>query len=227
MTAMMAFSSNDAHSATTFQVTGGNSGFGASAGLVIAFENDAPASNWTAETPTNSQEYYINTISLIKHGQGSNADFDNLWIGVYDAASPLTLNHDSTGLGTFLGASTSSVAWNSATVGSTVTWSFNDVSLTAAPGQLLVFAFQTSAAAMTDHILVNNNDISIRRMDGNDNTLTNQGAGVIHGEISPARSGYVDNRVPNVTLEITQIPEPSTALLGSLGMLFLLRRRRD
>ncbi len=203
----------------------GTGNFGRTAGAYVLFSStglDSTANlNWGSAPPQDGQPYSIDSVSFVKNNVGPATSPENLWVGVYTGYAGGTL----TG---FLGASNASVAWAAATSGSTQTWSFDGISVTANSGVQLYFMFQTSAEARTTQLgLSAENDISTRRLtdngttNGGAHTYAAQGAGIIqdNGDVR-------DTRIPFITLQTTLIPEPSSAALFGLGALALLRRRR-
>ncbi len=139
------------------------------------------------------------------------------WMGVYTGISD---SETPTG---YLGSSLASVAWGAGGTGDQFTWTFgNDFSATVGDGNQLVFMFQTESGEQSSQLNIPNNTIAIQRL-GNSESYTDNGAGIWHGN---GPDGFQEFRVPVLTLEITAVPEPSTALLGGLGLLALLRRRR-
>ncbi len=199
--------------------------FGRTAGAYVLFSStglDSAANlNWGSAPPQDGQLYSIDSVSFVKNNVGPATSPANLWIGVYTGYSGGTL----TG---FLGASNASVAWAAATSGSTHTWSFDGISVTADPGVQLYFMFQTSADARTSQLgLTAENDLSIVRLpdsgttNGGAHTYAAQGVGIIQDNGTDRT-----DRIPFITLQTTLIPEPSSAALFGLGALALLRRRR-
>lgn len=203
--------------ATTLIIEEGNATFGRVGAVVVDFNSDAADVNWTDGVPQNGTSYPIYSVSFIKNNDDDT--FANLWLGVYDSFS------GPNSLGNLLGASTASVAWGAASAGTTFTWTFDNINLTAAENQQLVFAFQTDADSRTNILSGDDNPegaIGLRRIPGFDSAnrgIVSDGAAIVHGNGSQG----LQLRVPHMTLVI---PEPGTAMLGLLGLLGFLRRRR-
>lgn len=220
--------------AATLQIGSGTpGGFGRIGGVYVTLSStldSGAATNWggAASTPQDGQLYTLNSLSLTKNNPAGTGLTD-IWVGVYGSYSGSTTSRGV--YGDFLGVSTASVAWSTLETGTSATWSFDGVNATAASGKTLYFAFQTSAASMAGlaPIIATEGQTAVQRLPGDANTFVNQGAGIIEAMLAaPAGSeGYLRNtRVPLMDLQITAIPEPSSAGLAALASLALLKRRR-
>jgi hypothetical protein len=214
--------SGGAEAATLSISSGTNGNFGQTSGVYVAFppSTGTAGTNWGGAAPVAGQSYAINSISFIKNN--NDATFTTLYIGVYTSLSGSTLSG-------FLGASTTGAAFGAATSGTTLTWNFSGITAAAAGGQQLYFMFQEDQFARATTLPVTDPTLSIRRLPdttpiSSGSTLAaDQGSGIIQsgGLVRADRTAFM-------TLNITQIPEPSSgmALAGGLSALAFLRRGR-
>ncbi len=241
LTAAIALSFAVQAGAATLQISNPSSAnFGRAGGIYLTFSStvaSAAEANWGGAPPQDGQAYTIDSVTVVKNNGAGGASLSELWLGVYASYSGTA---GSAGVyGEFLGVS-GPVAWSTFGNGDSVTWTFDGVSsITAAPGQTVVLAFQTSAdslAGLAPVSVASEGGIALRRLtnppagtnNGGANDFANQGVAIIEatGGTSPT-NGYVrEDRVPFVTVQTTLIPEPSVALLGALGALSLLGTRR-
>lgn len=201
--------------ATTLTIDSASpSTFGRTAGVYVDF-SASTGGDWAPDSLVDLQSYFIDSITLTKNNDVDT--FSSLWIGVYTGLSD---NNSPSG---FLGSSEASVAWGAGEAGDSFTWTFaDDFSATVGDGNQLIFMFQSAAGEQSSKLSIAEGDIALQRL-GNGPVVDDEGAGIWHG--TPG-NGLLSDRVPHITLQITQVPEPSVALIGSFGLLTLLRRRR-
>lgn len=207
-------------SAATLSVTdNGTSIYTSAQGFAIDFTSAAPnnSSLTTGWSPTllAGTTYILSSISpqlsgVVENGTG------NFYLGVYTGLSGGNL----TG---FLGTSTNTVNFASVTAGSFQQYDFSGINVTAdaaadgAGTGLLHFIFQSGTTGLAS-LNASSDSVGVYRS----------------GPSSPFATGYsaiiagtnlVGNRAPNYTA-VVAVPEPSTAILGGLGVLGLMLRRR-
>lgn len=151
---------------------------------------------------------------------GSTQTFANYFLNIYsigtaDIATLNFANGTETANLSFLGSSTTAVSYPVASAGTPLTWDYSGITL--ALDTALFAVFSTTATEGTFNFTrvrgVADDSASFENITlGNSARL---GSGTPGGGQQGAYS-----------IELTAIPEPSTALLGGLGMLMLLRRRR-
>lgn len=120
-----------------------------------------------------------------------------------------------TSLGTFIGSSTNSFP-NTVGVNTEISYNFNNLSLTNNASYQFVFTSTATPTLTTD--------VGAAGMELN--VVSN---GLTETELVGGNATAVTNRAgwePVFSLTYNSVPEPSAALLGGLGVLGLLRRRR-
>jgi hypothetical protein len=144
----------------------------------------------------------LTSFSFWSSGAG-NTPSNTTYLHIYDAKPTATT-------GTLVGVSTNFIDTNPVlTLGTQMTWTFNNLELNYGTKYWAVFADVTTK--ITAQVV---------------------GLGFQNSNLNPYAGGAAlaasinENAAQDARFEITFIPEPSTALLGSLGMLALLRRRR-
>lgn len=123
-------------------------------------------------------------------------------------------NGNVTGLGTFMGASTNTVASPASLA--TMTWNFNNVLLTVGSDYQFVFT-TTATPTLTSDIGAGQFEL---------NVATN---GLAETQLVAGNSTAYSSRAnwePVFSMTYNAVPESGAALLGSLGIMTLLRRRR-
>lgn len=176
--------------------------------------NDTVAANtpYTGATATVS----LNSVSFIRAVSGSSFNaslggptqtFVHVYLGAGNG-------------GTYIGSSTNSIDTDAAAGLSTMTWNFNNLAL-ASPGSQYAFVFTNSADSAPGTTNYHARLQVARDAGGNFNSSYSGGTA------SPNPNGSSPTAFDS-RFEVTMsaIPEPSAALLGGIGMLMLLRRRR-
>lgn len=176
--------------------------------------NDTVATHtpYTGATATVS----LNSVSFIRATSGTS---DNAALG----GPVLTFVHVYLGDGndgTYVGSSTNSINTDAAAGLSTMTWNFNNLAL-ASPGSEYAFVFTNSATSAPGTANYHAR-LQVARHSGG-TFISSYSGGDADNDINGNSPTAFDSRF---TVSMTAIPEPSSALLGGLGMLLLLRRRR-
>jgi hypothetical protein len=144
----------------------------------------------------------LTSISFWSSGAATTPN-NTTYLHIYDAKPTATT-------GTLIGVSSNTIDTNPALPDNTkMTWTFNNLELDYDTKYWAVFANTTSK--------ITARSVGLGLQNSNENPYA--GGSSLDANINEI--GTQDNR-----FEITFVPEPSTALLGSLGMLALLRRRR-
>jgi hypothetical protein len=144
----------------------------------------------------------LTSFSFWSSGAG-NTPSDTTYLHIYDAKPTATT-------GTLVGVSTNFIDTNPVlTLGTQMTWTFNNLELGYGTKYWAVFANTTSK--ITSQV------VALGFQNSNANPYA--GGAALAANIN-------ENTAQDAKFEITFVPEPSTALLGALGMLALLRRRR-
>lgn len=213
--ALLALAAGAASATTTLTIeTAATPGtFGRTGGVAVDFSSTT-GGTWSTQL-VDGTSYFVDSVTFTKNN--AVATFPQLWIGVY---SSFTSPNSPSG---FLGASSGSVAWGEAAAGTSFTWNFSDVIAAANPGSQLILLFQDSPDERTNLTTIAEGDVAVARMPGETGSLAGNGAAIIHGN---ATQGIFATRAPLMELSVTPVPEPGTTLLGALGALALLRRRR-
>ena len=180
---------------TEFSIHRGTEVFGAARGVALRVGPDTPTRNWSAGAPVEGAKYSVSSITLTKGNNDST--IDNLWIGVYDSI-------EGNLLGSFLGASVTSVEWGKAREGDRLTWEFSDVNFTVADDSHLLFVFQLDGEAQRTPLpqaQVPEGATAIRRMDRGA-LEPQEGAAVFHW----GRPTWIlEFRVPQMEVEIVPV----------------------
>jgi hypothetical protein len=144
----------------------------------------------------------LTSFSFWSSGAG-NTPSNTTYLHIYDAKPTATT-------GTLIGVSTNFIDTNPVlTLGTQMTWTFDELELGYGTKYWAVFANTTSK--ITSQVVA----LGFQ----NSNLDPYAGGAALAANIN-------ENTAQDAKFEITFVPEPSTALLGSLGMLALLRRRR-
>jgi len=213
--------------APILDINGTTAVFGATTGFYVPFEAAAGTANWSPDL-TNATSYNITSLSVVKENNAVSTDpTQTFFLGVYTGLNAVTNT-----LSGYLGTSTNSIDYKAAANLSTLTWTFDGTTSSAAAGvgNTLYFVFQLtsgsqSAALLESTGLGGNNTTGFQRVAGagTASDAFNFGAGIIQGD---AAITLRDNRVP--IFELVVVPEPSTwaLLAGSLAVLMVIPRRR-
>lgn len=135
------------------------------------------------------------------------------YIHIYDAFA-VDGSANPSSIGNLIGVSSSTIDLANSSANQTLTWTFNNVAISSAQQYFYVLATNTSAATV-----------------GNSSNLTTSAFELNTGNPYTGGQAYRANGTTSdwdmeFRLVTNTIPEPSTALLGGLGALALLRRRR-
>jgi hypothetical protein len=149
---------------------------------------------------------YLESANFLKAVSGS-ATAGSLFINVYQGAG---------NGGTFLGSSTNTVDVESATGLDSLVWNFANLAMDPTSQVALVF----STTATDDSAVIAR--VAVAR---------DSGGGFGNSYTGGTADDNADNGSPSVfdarfAVQFNTVPEPSIALLGGLGLLGLLRRRR-
>jgi len=161
------------------------------------------------------------TIYKGNGGGGTATGFIDVYtVGTANTASLNFGTGVETGNLNFLGSSTNSFDTTAVSDGGAMTWSFANIALPTDEAIFLVFSSDSGASTS-----FSGTSTQVEGATANQN-FTNITAAASHtlgfgGDFSTASASDTDNRY-----SITLVPEPSSALLGGLGLLALLRRRR-
>jgi len=150
--------------------------------------------------------------SLTWQRSGSTTMNGTWYIGIFSGLTVDT-NGNVTSLGTLIGASTNSVVNPGANAA--MAWSFNNVPLTV--GATYQFAFTTTATPTLT------TDIGAGQLE------LNTGGHLSETELVAGNATTFTNRAgwePVFSMTYNAIPEPASALLGGIGVILLMRRRR-
>lgn len=155
---------------------------------------------------------YLQSVDFLRAVSGTGTA-GQLFIDIYTTAGSG---------GTYLGSSTNSIDVNSATGLSTLTWNFNNIALSSGTQHAFVFSTDNVAGGFLSNAGGQGARLQVARDSGGTfgNSYT---AGTADNDSTNASPSAFDTRF-QVTLDT--VPEPSAALLGGLGVLALLRRRR-
>lgn len=156
----------------------------------------------------------LTSFSLWSNGGSGagNGNLNNVYLLIYDA-NP----NPAVGSANLLGASTNFIDHSpNLAQGSQMTWTFNNLTLNYTTTYFAVLASTTDGS-------LGINDVGVALQVSNSNPY-NGGTGLIN-DFSVASTQ--DAKFSATFVNPVAVPEPSAALLGGLGMLALLRRRRD
>lgn len=175
----------------------------------------APNVHALSATDGTATSVEFQSLTWQRSGSATGVNTSALYIGIF---SGLTVdgNGNVTSLGTFIGASTNTVS--ATTANQSMTWSFNNVPLTVGNTYQFVFT-TTSTPTLTSHVSFNALELNVpggtanlaetELVGGNSSSVTNRG-----------------NWEPVFSMTYNAVPEPAAALLGGIGLLMLVRRRR-
>jgi hypothetical protein len=173
-------------------------GISGPAGAGQTFTTNVGISPVPSPTPTTIK---LTSFSFWASGAG-NTPSDTTYLHIYDAKPAAAAN--------LVGVSTNFIDTNPVLALETkMTWTFNNLELNYGTKYWAVFANTTSK--ITSQV------VALGFQNSNANPYA--GGAALAASIN-------ENTAQDAKFEITFVPEPSTALLGSLGMLALLRRRR-
>ncbi len=151
---------------------------------------------------------YLTNVSFLKAVSGTGSTIGSLYVNVYQGAG---------NGGTFVGSSTNTIDVDGAAGLATLSWNFANLALT---DSTLQYAFVFSTTATNDTAAVARLQVARDSGGGFNNSYT--GGSSSFNANGTGATAY-DTRF---AATYNTIPEPSAALLGGLGMLALLRRRR-
>lgn len=165
----------------------------------------------------------LSSFTIYKGNAGGGALTGFIDVYTLGTANTASLNFSTgaeTGNLNFLGSSTNFFDTTAVSDGGAMTWTFASIALPTDVPILLVFSNDSGASTS-----FTGTSTQVEGATANQN-LTNITAASSHtlgfgGVFSTASASQTDNRY-----SVTLVPEPSAALLGGLGLLTLLRRRR-
>jgi hypothetical protein len=179
--------------------------------------NAGTAPNTQALSAADATATSVEFRSLTWQRSGSTTGINSsaLHLGIF---SGLTVDSSGnvTSLGTFVGASTNTVS--ATTANQSMTWSFNDVPLTVGATYQFVF-ITTNTPTLSSHVSFNALELNVPGGTAN----------LAETELVAGNATTYTNRAawePVFSMTYNAVPEPASALLGGLGLILLIRRRR-
>lgn len=197
-------------------------------GNITAFAFRADAGNFpTSVTPTGSltPTISLDSITLIRPNDTTTPNFGTGANQTAASTTPVFIDiYTSMGAANafsgYVGSSSTSVAWSSTTIDQSYTLNFTGITLSSTTKYWFVFSEDGVAGDVANFRFKLNTS-------GSD-AVAGPGLGYLVGDTVQAAlpANTTQNWGTAFTVNFTPVPEPSAALLGGLGMLALLRRRR-
>ncbi|MGC4017454.1 MAG: PEP-CTERM sorting domain-containing protein [Luteolibacter sp.] len=188
--------------------TGSQATFGAQS-FVLSTAGTGTGDTVAANSPLPSTAS-LTSITFVKAPAGS-ATAGQLYVKIYTGSADAT--------GTPIAVSTNSIDVNSATSLADLTWSFSDATLSTTTTYFAVFSTNgASDSTGTDGV-----GARIAGANFGSGFVNTYSGGTGYNATSPTPAAISFDSRFSVAFEV---PEPSTALLGGIGILSLLRRRR-
>lgn len=175
----------------------------------------APNVHSLSATDGTATSVEFKSLTWQRSGSTTGVNTGPLYVGIF---SGLTVDASGvvTALGSFMGASTNTV---SATTGNqSMTWNFNNIPLTVGSTYQFVF-LTTNTPTLTSHVSFNGLELNV----------PGGAANLAETELIGGNASSVTNRAvwePVFSMTYNAVPEPASALLGGLGLILLIRRRR-
>jgi hypothetical protein len=197
-------------------------------GNITAFAFRADAGNFpTSVTPTGAltPTISLDSITLIRPNDATTPNFGTGANQTTTTTTPVFLDiYTSMGAANafsgYVGSSSTSIAWSSTTADQAYTLSFTGTTLSSTTKYWFVFSEDSVAGDVANFRAKLNTS-------GSD-PVAGPGQGYLVGDTAQAAlpTNNTQNWGTAFTVDFTAVPEPSAALLGGLGVLTLLRRRR-
>ena len=160
-----------------------------------------------ANSPFPTTTVYLQSFNALRAVTGNSNQAGNLYINVFQGAGSG---------GTFLGSSTNTVNVEGAAALSSLTWNFANIAVNSA--SQLAFVFSTTATNDT-FVLAR---LQVARDTGGNFNSTHSGGTADDAALNNSPSNF-DSRF---SIGFDTVPEPSSAMIGGIGILLLLRRSR-
>lgn len=197
-------------------------------GNITAFAFRADAGNFPSSvTPTGAltPTISLDSITLIRPNDATTPNFGTGANQTTSNSTPVFLDiYTSMGganvFSGYVGSSSTSVAWTSTTADQAYTLNFTGITLSSTTKYWFVFSEDGIAGDVAN--------FRVKLNTSGTDTVAGPGQGYLVGDT--AQAALPNNTTQNwgtaFTVNFTPVPEPSATLLGGLGMLVLLRRRR-
>jgi hypothetical protein len=215
----------DANAATIVNPWSGATG---DRGNITAFAFRADAGNYpTSVTPTGAltPTISLDSITLIRPNDATTPNFGTAANQTAATTTPVFIDiYTSMGAANafsgYIGSSSTSITWSSTTADQAYTLSFTGITLSSTTKYWFVFSEDGVAGDVAN--------FRVKLNTSGTDAVAGPGLGYLVGDTTQAAlpANTTQNWGTAFTVDFTPVPEPAAALLGSLGLLTLLRRRR-